>query len=143
MLATSAFAVSVTYYNRSSTEVPKTFRMTFDKATISDSDGDVNDFSQIIDIAYGIIERITIDSNGTDTSYKVYLYDENNVAIFTKTDCSSASEPYNYAVSMSDTGSTEFLGIPVIGSFTVVLADADDATMDDIDITVYYKEYIR
>ena len=143
LLATTAFAVTITHYNRSSTHAAVAYQLTYDKVTISDDDGDANDFSQHVDVSYAILERIVIDSNGTDTSYKIYVYDENSAAIFTKTDCTSASEPYTYALSSTDTATTTFLGVPVVGSFSVTMADGDDATMDDIHVTVYYREFIR
>lgn len=111
-------------------------------AYIYETDGDVNDFSTELDIGNAILNRIVIDSNGTDTSYKVYLYDTstswNDITLWSKTDLSTAADPYSYALSMADTDANDYCGIPVNGQLTVTLADGDDATLSGIEIFIYY-----
>lgn len=114
------------------------------KVVISDAaDGDANDFTETLETIYGYLDRIVIDSNGTDTSYKVYLKDDHAITLFSKTDCSSASEPYSYILSEVDVDDNAFPGIPVGGACTLEVADIDDATADMITITVYYVGYYQ
>jgi hypothetical protein len=110
------------------------------KLTVADTDGTVNDFTQTLPSLYGTFERIVIDSTGTDTSYKVYLRDENGIEIFSKTDCTSASEPYSFAISVVDTGSAYHPSVPVAGQCALELADGDDASLTAISIYLYYRE---
>jgi len=111
---------------------------------VYETDGDVNDFtSDEFTIGNAIIDRIVVDCNGTDTSFKLYLYDcgstYNDFALWTKADCSTAAMPVSEAISMSDLGSTEFRGVPVNGNLKITLADGDDATLANLEVFVYYR----
>ncbi len=103
--------------------------------------GDVNDstYTEPLEIIYGYLEAVVIDANGTDTSYKVYVKDENGITLFTKEDCNTVDGDYRYVLSSSDTGSTEFMGIPVGGSCSVIVDDAND--LDDIYVILYYQRW--
>ena len=104
----------------------------------SETDGDVNDFSETTPI-YGTLQSISINTAGTDTSFKVYIKDPNGITAWSKTDCTSASDPYRYALTEANTATTHFRGIPMAGNVTVELADGDDATMTKIWIWLYYQ----
>jgi len=119
-------------------------------AVVSKGEGDINDTTtELADIEYASIERVVIDSNGIDTQYSVYIYDNapeyNNVTIFSKTDCNSVNEPYSYAVSQADTAGNDFLGIPVLGPVSVYVTDVNEvndpnvAHLDDLEILIYYR----
>lgn len=119
-------------------------RPVYRKMVVSDAaDGDANDFTETLESIYGYLDRIVIDSNGTDTDYDVTLLDEHEIELFTKTDCSSASEPYSYILSEVDVDDNAFPGIPVAGACKVVVADIDDASADAITITIYYVGYYQ
>ena len=116
----------------------------FRKVVIADAaDGDANDFTETLVPIYGYLDRIVIDSAGTDTSYKVYLKDDHAITLFSKTDCSSATEPYSYILSETDTSSNAFPGIPVGGACTLEVADIDDETATAITVTIYYVGYYQ
>ncbi len=102
-----------------------------------------HDFTETLVPIYGYLDRIVIDSAGTDTSYKVYLKDDHTITLFSKTDCSSATEPYSYILSEVDDGGNAFPGIPVGGACTLEVADIDDATATAITITLYYVGYYQ
>ncbi len=109
---------------------------------VSETDGDVNDFTtDEFNIGNAILDRIVVDANGTD-AYKLYLYDcsttYHNVTLWSKTDCNAAT-PVSEALVLSDAGSTEFRGIPVVGNLKITLADGDDETMNRIEVFVYYR----
>jgi len=106
-------------------------------------DNDVNNATVTLSTIVGYIDGVVIDSAGTDTSFKVYVKDEHGIAIFSKTDCTSASEPYRYAISASDTGSTEFMGVPVFGTPQIQIADANDATLTNIIVYLYCRDLRR
>lgn len=106
-----------------------------------DFSGDVNDVTEDADNEIeGYLDDIVIDSNGTDTSYKIYVKDEHGVAVYSKTDCNSAVEPYHYAISSND-GTNYFRGVAVSGIIQVQIADCNDSSMDDLDVTIYYRDY--
>lgn len=112
-------------------------------AYISETDKDVNDFSTTLSIGNAILDRIVVDSNGTDTSFKLYLYETsttwNNVTLWSKADFSTDSEPTSYALTMADTDANDYRGIPTTGELQVTLADGDDATMSGIEIFIFYR----
>ena len=102
---------------------------------------DVNNATITCSKWQGYIDGIVIDSTGTDTSFKLYVKDEHAATIFSKEDLTSASEPYRFAISASDTGSTEFMGVPVNGAPQIQIADANDATLTNIVVTLYGRDY--
>jgi hypothetical protein len=112
-------------------------------AYIYELDNDVNDFSSSFNIGNAILDRIVIDANGTDTSFKLYLYDTsttyNDATLWSKTDLTTASVPYSYALTMADTDANDYRGIPVNGNLTVTLADGDDATMTGLEVYLFYR----
>ena len=110
---------------------------------IYETDGDVNDFTTAeFVIGNAIIDRVVVDANGTDTSFKLYLYDcattYNDVTLWSKVDLTTASMPVSEAVVLSD-GSGNHLGCPVNGNLKITLADGDDATLDRLEMYIYYR----
>lgn len=120
----------------------------FRKYTI-DFDEDVNDATVSLPSITGYLDGIVIDSNGTDTSFSVTLRDEHNCNMFVKADCNSVTEPHRYAVTIADSNGVHgaavaaYAGAPVDGICDVVIADANDATLDDLQVYIYYREYRR
>jgi len=114
----------------------------FRKVVITESDGDANDFSETTDPIYGYVERVSIVNTGVDGAFSITIADEAGITIFTSgTIDSDPVVTFSYAVSMSDTGSTEFCGVPVGGALTVTMADGDDASMTAISVYIYYRAY--
>ena len=110
---------------------------------VYETDGDVNDFTTSeFNIGNAVIDRVAVDANGTDTSFKLYLYDcatnYNDATIWSKTDCSTASMPISQAVVLSD-GSNSYAGCPINGNLKITLADGDDATMANLQMFIYYR----
>ena len=110
---------------------------------VYDTDGTLADFDQALSLGNCTLERIVVDANGTDTSFKLYIYETgttyNDVTAWSKTDFTTASVPYSLALFTSD-GTGNQLGIPTDGQLQVTLADGDDATMDAIEIYLYYRK---
>ena len=77
---------------------------------------------------HGKILRIVCDSTGTDTSWGLILKDSLGIALFTKANCSSDSEPFSYAVSEYNTDSNSICNIPVSGALSI---DVDDVAQTD------------
>jgi len=100
-------------------------------------DNDVNDATVSVGDVIGKLREVVIDSNGTDTSYKVYLKD-NVRTLWSKTDCTSATDPYQLPITMTD-GTNVFCDVPMSDTLSVQIKDANDATLDDLDIYVYYE----
>lgn len=90
---------------------------------VSLDDKDVGNQTISTNAIYGIVNRVVIDSNGTDTDWSVTLKDENAIALFTKTDCNSAEVPYGYAVYYDDTEGNPHYGIPICGVLQILTAD--------------------
>ena len=110
---------------------------------VYEADEDVNDFTtDEFTIGNAIIDRVVVDCNGTDTSFKLYLYDcsttYNDLAIWSKTDLSTASMPFSQAIVLSD-GTNNHLGCPVNGNLKITLADGDDATLANLEMFIYYR----
>lgn len=97
---------------------------------------DVNNLTVTLGKMYGFIDAVVIDSAGTDTAYAVYVKDEHTIPIFSKTDCTSASEPYRYNLD-------EPRGVPISGQPQVQIADANNATMTNMVITLYMRDWQR
>lgn len=121
-----------------------TVKPAYRKVVIADSaDGDANDFTETLVPIYGFLDRIVIDSAGTDTTYSVILKDDHAITLFTKADCSSATEPYSYILTEADVDGNVFPGIPVGGACTLEVANIDDATATAITVTIYYTGYYQ
>ena len=73
------------------------------------------------------LDRIVINSTGTETDWDVTVADEDGVVLFTKTDCSSAGVPYGYAFAQADTSGAYFGDILISGPLTI--------TVDDVSFT--------
>jgi hypothetical protein len=88
---------------------------------------DSNSVSKTSGVVYGKIDRITINSTGTDKKWGVRLKDSLGIPLFTKTDCNSLQVPYGYAVTQPDgRGSTyNYRGISVFGPLTCSISDVD------------------
>ncbi len=89
----------------------------------------------------GYYDSISIATTGTDTSFKVYVLDEAGATVFSKVDCTTASTPYRYALSESDTGGTEHRGVSTTGACQIQLADASALTT--LTVTLYYREWVK
>lgn len=148
----AAFAVTALLYGATQTEthtlapgsMAASVKPAYRKVVIADSaDGDANDFTETLVTIYGFLDRIVIDSAGTDTTYSVILQDDHGITLFTKTDCSSASEPYSYILTEADVDGNVFPGIPVGGACTLEIANIDDATATAITVTIYYTGYYQ
>ena len=100
----------------------------------------IDDVTEGLGTIYGKLTGVTIAATGSDTSFKVYVKESNGYALFSKTDCNATSCLLRYALSASDTGSTEFVGVPVAGAVSVQVADANDANMVSLTVTVYYDQ---
>jgi len=109
---------------------------------------DVNNVTLDAPEIHGYLDGIVIDSNGTDTSFSVTLRDEHDCNIVVVS-CTSASEPHRYAITIIDSNSVHgaataaFLGAPVKGICDIVVADANDASLDDLHVYLYYRDYRR
>lgn len=112
-------------------------------ATTTVITSDMNDTTVSIGIIQGRLTGITIKGTGTDTAFKVYVKDENSFKVFSKENCSTSSMPYRYALSTADTADNDFLGVPVSGTVSIQIADANNATLTDLTVKVYYDETIR
>ncbi|HBR19103.1 MAG TPA: hypothetical protein DD726_02670 [Phycisphaerales bacterium] len=93
------------------------------------TDTDVGTVSLTTEPIYGTIERITIDSNGTETDWSVELKDNIGLTLFSKTDCNSVLEPYGYAITEKDSidPNINHRGIPVFSPLTLTASDVNDA----------------
>jgi len=136
-----AYSASVVY--QPGTSGPSTQNSNVRYCYVYETDGDVNDFTtDEFVIGNAIIDRVVVDCNGTDTSFKLYLYDcaadYNDVTLWSKTDCNSASMPVSQAVVMSD-GTSSYPGVPVNGNLKITLADGDDATLANLNMYIYYR----
>lgn len=110
---------------------------------MSDVDGDVNDWSSDTHDLYGYLVSIVVDSNGTDTEFGVEVADQYGNLLFDKDDFTSASEPYRYPIISTDTASNVHRGAAIGGPLTVTVADADDATLDELRVVLYVRNYWR
>lgn len=84
---------------------------------------DIGDKSVASDPVYGHVERIVVESTGTDTSWGLTLTDAHGVTLFTKADLSSASEPYSYAIHLDDLNGDPHWGVPAHGALTLATAN--------------------
>jgi len=107
------------YYNQSiggkASQVQKVI-VRWDKESAGGTYVDMNDVDVSFNEIYGYIERVTIDSNGTETAYTVSLVDNDGFTVFTKTDCNSVTEPHSLAVYLDDLNGDPMYGVPVGGS---------------------------
>jgi hypothetical protein len=107
---------------------------------------DINDVTIALDEDLaGYLKRVVFSHDGNDTDYTVTVTDASGATLFSKADANALADPYSYAVSHSDTGSTEFVGVPFAGGLSVQIADANQArafyTGDGNNVTV--RLYIR
>ena len=112
------------------------FVYTVDQTTPTDGAYDSPSFT-------GYVERIVIEASGTDTNFDVTLTDPHGVVLFTKLDCSTAADPYAFALYTDDLNGDPAHGVPINGALTVTTAGTEDATASAITVTVYGKEYWR
>jgi len=90
---------------------------------------DVNYVSLATNYAiYGKLDRITINSTGTEHCWGVRLKDDINVPLFTKTDCNSSLIPYGYAITQPDgSGSTcNYRDVAVFSPLTCYISDVNN-----------------
>jgi len=76
----------------------------------------------------GTVVRVGYDTTGTDTQWDLILKDPMGFAVFTKTDCTSATEPIAYTVYEDDTEGNPHRGVPFSGHLTI---DIDDVAQQD------------
>jgi hypothetical protein len=142
ILIACGLVYGVTARYQAGESAPSVFGSDVMYAYVYETDGDVNDFSQALSLGNCTLERIVVDANGTDTSFKLYIYETgttyNDVTAWSKTDFTTASVPYTLALYTSDGTGNQF-GIPTDGRLQLTLADGDDATMDAIEIYLYYR----
>jgi hypothetical protein len=81
---------------------------------------DYGDRTVASDPVYGHVQRVVIESTGSETAWGVELKDAHGVSLFKKMDLSTALDPYSFAISMPDTLGTSFLGAPVHGPLTLL-----------------------
>ena len=103
--------------------------------------------TEIPQLANTVIDRIVIDTLGTDTAFEVTLWDDtadandpNGVALFTKTDCTTASTPYNYTVVSTDTGGNLTRGIAAGSPVKLELEAWGDTTASEVTVVIYYRQ---
>lgn len=113
----------------------------FKKCTITATD--VNNFTESLDVIYGVVMRVAINNTGADANFAVTLLDENDIEIFTKTgiDGDPDTTNYGYAVYEDDTEGNPWMGVPVAGSMSLVVADANDASMTSLSVSIYYFSF--
>ena len=92
------------------------------------------------DEIYGDLRRISIKAFGTDTSFKIYLKDQDGITIFSKTDCSTATLPLSYALDLGNTVGTKFNSILSAGTLTFDTNDIDPNNLTSVTATIYYVE---
>jgi hypothetical protein len=118
LLATVVSAGVVTYPSRPAGSGPMSYTVVWN----FDRD-DVGDQSLASAPIYGYLERIVIESTGTDEAWGVTLKDAHGVSIFAKADLTSASVPYSYALSLADLAGNDFGAVPAHGPLTVETAN--------------------
>jgi len=109
----------------------------------ADCDPCCDNFTETLDEIYGYVERVAVDITGDDVALAIYIKDEYGIALFSKTDVNAVAGDFTYAISASDTGSTEFMGVPVAGTCSVQVADANTAGATEVtalNIAVYYRQ---
>ena len=118
LVCLSAFAVasnSVTY----SIDNQKKGRITFTATA------DLNDLTFTSRYIEGILNRIVINSTGTETDWTVILKDDLGATLFTKADCNSVLDPYSYAITATDTAGNLYYGSIVSGPLTLEIKDVN------------------
>ena len=107
----------------------------------------VDYLTEIPQLANTVIDRIVIDTLGTDTAFEVTLWDDtadandpNGVALFSKADCTTASTPYNYTVTSVDTAGNLTRGIAAGQPVKLELEAWGDATASEVTIVIYYRQ---
>lgn len=101
------------------------------------------DFSQSCpELQHVVLERIVIDTNGTDGNFDIYMYDDGSsqaLKIFDGEALNSTNEPFGYTLGEKVKGGTYFhKGIPVKGPCSVDMVG--DTGLDAITITVFYRQ---
>ena len=103
--------------------------------------------TEIPQLANTVIDRIVIDTLGTDTAFEITLWDEtadandpNGVAVFTKADLTTVSTPYSYTIVSSDIDSAETRGVAVGYPVNLELDAWADTTASEVTVVVYYRQ---
>lgn len=87
---------------------------------------DLNNVSLTTKQVNGLLNRIVVNSLGTENSWKVYVKDDSGVTLFSKTDCNSTLVPYSYPVVQWDASSTCLMrGVMVSGPLTIQVKDVN------------------
>ncbi len=133
------FGVTESHYSRQAGTERRGFSA-FKRVIITHTGAPPTEFVETLDTIYGTLNSIVINAAGTDTDYDVILSDENGVVIFTKTDCSTAADPYRYALSEADTAANDFRGVNVGGDCSLSVQDINDSNATSISVTIYYTQ---
>lgn len=80
---------------------------------------DTNGCSVTLNEIYGYIDRVTVDSNGTELVYGVALADSDGYTIFTAAELNSVEEPNSFALHLDDQAGGAIYGTPVGGTLTL------------------------
>jgi len=98
----------------------------------------------------GLPQYIIVDATGTDTSYKITLsidpteLKETQVAklcpLKTFTLSTATGDVLPYVVDSADQSANVFGGFPIIGKLYISIEDADDATLTDLKVWVFYDK---
>jgi hypothetical protein len=108
-------------------------------------DEDVNDITITLPNIQGKLLGFVADQTGADTAWSLTIKDEHGVTLFTSAIMDSGADPNRFAFSSYDNEATAnwFLGVPIFGTGSVTIADANDASMSDLDIHLYYEDWRR
>ena len=109
----------------------------------ADCDPCCDNFTEDLNSIYGYLERVAIDVTGDDTAFAIYIKDEYGITLWSKADLNATSGDVTYAITMASTDSNTFGHVPVAGTCSVEVADAntDGATeVTELNIIIYYRE---
>lgn len=136
-LATVLFGVTETHSNA----VHSTQRAssTLKSVTVtSTGDPNTDEFTEVIDSIHGVVTRVVVDTNGTDTDFTVTLKDENAVTIFSGASLSSADDPNGWAVTEDSIDGDACAGVAITGTMSLAVTDCNDATLNSVSVIIFY-----
>jgi len=88
---------------------------------------DINTVSLTSDLIYGELNRITINSTGTEKAWGVKIEDDIGLTLFQKTDCNSVMIPYGYAITQKDNidSNCNYRNVTVFSTLTCTVSDVN------------------
>jgi len=105
---------------------------------------DMNDATVSVDPNLGgYLERVVFSSDGTDTSYKLYVKDALSVTLFEDVDCNMLNDPCSFVVTHADHAGTAYAAIPFTGGLNVQIADANDGDGNNVVVDLFVWEHWR